>query len=207
MSWLSFAGDVIGAGLGLFGQKSANKTNQSIAQAQMDFQERMSSTAYQRARTDMEAAGYNPMLAFTQGGASSPGGAAIPVQNELSEAANSAKGMSRKMAEINLMKEQLKNVDADTTLKYTAADLNNERSMQSAGEQALTRAVLSGQLIRNQIDAFNVSGAKADAARAEAAEELRQTDLGKRAFQAGELMRSINPLLDGANSAKSLGRR
>lgn len=53
--------------------------NREEAQKNRDWQERMSNTQYQRAMADMQKAGLNPILAYSQGGAGVPGGAQATV--------------------------------------------------------------------------------------------------------------------------------
>lgn len=80
----------VSGGLAAYGQERTNAQNAQLAREQMDFQARMSGTSYQRAVADMMAAGLNPMLAYSQGGASTPGGQTAVMQNALGAGTTSA---------------------------------------------------------------------------------------------------------------------
>lgn len=73
----AMAGAGFGSGVSAMHQ---NRMNERQAQRQMEFQERMSNTSYQRARKDLEAAGFNPLLVST-GGASTPQGAMASMED------------------------------------------------------------------------------------------------------------------------------
>ena len=96
----------LGAGLlSFFGSKDRNKQQMQLAREQMAFQERMSSTAYQRAAKDLEAAGLNRVLAFGKP-ASSPGGAMPQVENEVAQGMATAYQHRSQREQFNLMRKQ-----------------------------------------------------------------------------------------------------
>jgi len=64
-----------------------NAFNAEQIARQEDFQTQMSNTSYQRGIQDMKAAGLNPMLAYSQGGASTPTGGAATAQSVTQQAA------------------------------------------------------------------------------------------------------------------------
>jgi hypothetical protein len=118
--WGSIIGAGIGAAASLIGGSQQNKANAAMAQQQMNFQEDMRKTQYQTAVADLKAAGLNPMLAYSQGGAGTPQGATAQMGNPLGDAGNSAKEGALAVQQYQNMKNQ--NVLIEEQAEKTNAD-------------------------------------------------------------------------------------
>lgn len=137
--WGALGAAALSLGGSIFGGERSNKANARQARlnrmfqreqsgTQMRFQERMRNTEWQAGIEDMRAAGVNPALAYSQGGASSPMGAAgsgskAEMQDVLSPGIASAQQARRLTQEISNMKQQ-----EDTALakKYLDDQLGRE---------------------------------------------------------------------------------
>lgn len=123
------AGDLIGGAMGNSAQRAANRANIQLTKEQRDWEEKMSNTSYQRAVEDLKAAGLNPMLAYSQGGASTPQTSAARVEPVDSMARSVSSASAKAMQTIAL--EQQK-----ATIELTRAQ--TAKTMEEAKTAAVT---------------------------------------------------------------------
>lgn len=129
MAWPAVLGAAAGIASIVSGGRG-NRARRKEAKRDRSFQERMSSTSWQRGVADMEAAGINPALAYQQGGASSPSGAMAQQENVGEEAAGTAVG-------VRVMQEQMKQIKAQTKAAEAQADkTGHEADRQRADNMA-----------------------------------------------------------------------
>lgn len=120
--WTALAalgGSALTAGLNWFSQKRANETNIALTRENRDWEERMSNTAVQRHAADLEAAGFNRLMAAGGEGASTP-------------SSSPARVSAPELTPIDILGIQKARADISKTKAETLATLATEKNL---GEQ------------------------------------------------------------------------
>lgn len=194
----ALVGGILGNQQNAANARAANEASLESTREQINFQREMSNTAYQRAMTDMRAAGLNPMLAFQQGGASSPAGASYKAEapqyhDPVGPAVSSAVETRRLRNELELGAGNLGVAQGKLGLDTagTKAEIALKAAQAAATTQSAKNAVTQQKIL------------EAEAKKAKLDGDWYSSETGKEMYKLDRINNSIGGVLDSVNSAAS----
>jgi len=182
--------------------------NLGTAQKQMNFQERMRSTAYQTATADMIKGGLNPALMYGSAGpAPSPAGAMATAENPMRGFAQS-QGMAARL------KSEIAANNANAQKSMADATLAAENAKTAATTRAVNNAVETETLARSKIPASTIAEINARIREIEARVPLTNAQTAKTLAETpkpkffGELFSKGSRLIENLeNGVKNLSKK
>ncbi len=173
-------GDIGGGLLSFIGTQQTNQKNWDIAQSNNQFSAEQFARRYQTTVADMQAAGLNPMLAYSQGGGTPPTASQVaPMQNALGNAVESYNKTKGTSAQSALQQEQIKVADsqaqlnsANTAKVMADAEFVKEQTNKSKAETPLVQ-----QQTKTSEDQARAYQGQATASAAQAAQAYEQVKL------------------------------
>lgn len=146
MWWVPLAAGIINGIVQSGAQRDANEDNRSLTLKQQEFQAMMSNTAYQRSRADLEAAGYNPLLAGTNA-ASTPQGANTKIESpakDFSSLASSAADALKIRSDLQRVENETIKTDADTKVSRAQVLNLNSQTAKNLQDVGIKKPFLEG---------------------------------------------------------------
>lgn len=132
--------DPFSAVLSYLGTQSTNEANKDIAASNNEWSAAQYASRYQTMTKDIQAAGLNPMLAYSQSPGSSPSAQQVQLQNPMSSAVDAYHKSSERdvmAAQIANMSAQTANTQADTIVKGQQAKLLAEQTQAAIADERL----------------------------------------------------------------------
>lgn len=153
MPWIIGGAALLGSAADAFSQRSANKSNLKNQREQREWEANMANTAVQRRRRDIELAGFNPVLAATGPGASSPSVSAPTVEPIFKGA---GRDFPASAGQAMMMRAQLDNLTANTQKMSAETRQTNIMSNAMQGSEATVEGRTRGYELRNKIVDFEI---------------------------------------------------
>lgn len=158
MAW----GAIAAGGASLLGGILKNDADRTRAHEAQDFSAEQYATRWQTTTKDMEAAGLNPMLAYSQGVGTSPSGVSMPSQDVISPAVQAYQAAAGNKAIRDVNSAQVANINADTDNKKSQAaliDAQTAATTASAG-QAASQTAVNEQMVNKIVADTKNAGAE-----------------------------------------------